>query len=170
MKSLRPSYEIAYMGLLVALGLILSYVESLIPFFFGVPGMKLGLANIMVLFGMELLDNKKAIGINVLRILLAGFLFGNLYSIFYSLAGALLSFLIMVLLRKWKFGLMGISAGGGMSHNIGQLLVAALVVDTWQVGYYAPVLLVFGLLTGLVNGLISGLTLPYLKRIKKERL
>ncbi|MCR4588866.1 MAG: Gx transporter family protein [Lachnospiraceae bacterium] len=165
MHEINVAHKTAYMGLLVALGLILSYVESLIPFFYGIPGMKLGLANLMVLITMDLLGNGPALLVNLLRIVLAGFLFGNLYSILYSLAGALLSFGVMVLLRKKDFGLMGISAAGGIFHNLGQLLVAMLVVETWNVGYYAPVLVLSGLVTGLLIGFISGLLLPYLRNV-----
>ena len=154
----------AYLGVFLSFALILSYIESLIPFYFGVPGMKLGLANLLVVLLLYLAGTKEAFAIAVLRIVLSGFLFGNLFGILYSLAGGLLSFLVMVLLKKsGLFSVAGVSIGGGTAHNIGQLLVAMIVVQTYQVGYYLPVLLVAGEVTGLLIGLVAK---EVLKRIQ----
>lgn len=150
------SKKAAYLGLFSAVAIIFGYVESLIPFFAGIPGIKLGLANLAVLFILERYTWKEAALVSVVRILVIGFLFGNLFSIFYSMAGAALSLLVMVLLKKQKgFSLIGISIAGGVSHNVGQLLVAILIVENTSLLYYAPALLVSGILTGFLIGLVT---------------
>ena len=144
------------MGLFLALALICSYVESLIPFYFGVPGVKLGLTNIVVVMALYCIGAKEAFLISVLRILLAGFLFGNMFSILYSLAGGLLSFGIMLLLKKTgKFRVISVSVAGGVSHNMGQLVIAALVVENYHIFYYGTVLIIAGIITGFIIGIIS---------------
>ncbi len=154
----------AFMGLFAATAIILGYVESLIPFFAGIPGIKLGLANLAVLFILEKYTWKEAALVSVVRILVLGFLFGNMFSILYSLAGAALSLAVMTFMQKKSgFTVMGISVSGGVSHNIGQLAVAALIVENFGVLYYAPVLLVSGVITGL---LIGFLTQEVLKRVR----
>lgn len=146
----------AYMGLFLATALILSYIESLIPFYFGIPGVKLGLANLAVLLALYRYGWKEALLLNFMRILLAGFLFGNLFTITYSLAGAVTSFAIMCLLKRLGgFSIIGISIAGGVFHNIGQILVAYFVTKTAGVAFYLPVLLVAGLTTGLLIGLAT---------------
>ena len=148
--------NVAFWAIFLALALILSYVESLIPFFFGVPGMKLGLPNLVIVLILYCMGTKEAYLISIVRVLLAGFLFGNLFSIGYSLAGALLSLTIMMLLKRTnKFKVITVSAVGGICHNIGQLIVAALVVESYNIFYYTPVLLIAGLSTGIIIGLIS---------------
>ena len=154
----------AFMGLFAAAAIILGYVESLIPFFAGIPGIKLGLANLAVLFILEKYTWKEAALVSVVRILVLGFLFGNMFSILYSLAGAALSLAVMTFMQKKSgFTVMGISVSGGVSHNIGQLAVAALIVENLSILYYAPVLLVSGVITGL---LIGFLTQEVLKRVR----
>lgn len=141
------------MGVFLALALICSYVESLIPFYFGIPGVKLGLTNIIVVLMLYMAGTKEAFTISVLRILLAGFLFGNMFSILYSLSGGILSFLIMYLLKRTgKFGVLPISISGGIFHNVGQLLMAAFVVENYNLFYYMPILLVAGIITGALIG------------------
>ena len=140
----------------LALALILSYVESLIPFSFGIPGVKLGLTNVIVVWLLYLMGPGEAVGVSVMRILLAGFMFGNAFSILYSLAGGLLSFIVMYLLKHTnKLNVVTISITGGLFHNIGQLAIAAIIVSNYHVLYYIPVLLCAGALTGLLIGLIS---------------
>lgn len=146
----------AYMGMFLALALICSYVESLIPFYFGVPGVKLGLTNIVVVLMLYCIGAKEALLISVLRIILAGFLFSNVFSILYSLAGGLFSFLIMYLLKKTnKLKVITISVAGGLCHNIGQLAMAAAVVENYHIFYYLPLLLAAGFVTGLLIGLLA---------------
>lgn len=148
--------KIAYLGVFLALALILSYVESLIPFYFGIPGVKLGLTNLIVVVMLYCTGTKEAFGVSVARILLAGFLFGNLFSILYSLAGGVLSFIVMCLLKKTgRFHVISVSVTGGISHNIGQLIVAAFVVETYDIFYYMPFLLIAGVATGFVIGMLA---------------
>lgn len=155
--------KIAYKGLLLTIALILSYVEFLLPYCFAIPGIKLGLANLAVVLCMYYLGGKDAFLINICRILLAGFLFGNLYTILYSLVGGVLSFVVMLITKKldW-FSIKGVSALGGIAHNIGQLLVAYLVVETVGVFYYLPWLLISGVVTGVVIGYIAQILCSYL--------
>lgn len=154
----------AYFGVFTALALILSYVELLIPINFGIPGAKLGLANLVIVVVLYRNGWKEAFLLSVVRIVLAGFMFTNLFSILYSLAGGILSLGVMSLL-KWKniFSVTGVSIAGGISHNVGQLLVAMAVVETYQVGWYLPALLIAGVLTGLLIGILSA---GILKRIR----
>lgn len=155
----------------LSLALICSYVESLIPFYFGVPGVKLGLANLVVVLLLYAMGAKESLTVSVLRIVLAGFLFGNMFSIWYSLAGGLLSFLVMWLLKKCgKFGVLPISVSGGIFHNVGQLIVAAIVVENYNVFYYMPILLVAGLVTGALIGVAAQeMILRIGGRMKKQR-
>ena len=148
--------RVAYFGVFTALALIFSYVETLIPFHFGIPGMNLGLANIIIVLVLYRLGVKEAYLLSVVRVLLSGFLFGNYFSITYSLAGGILSLSAMALLkRNGGFSVMGVSIAGGVFHNIGQLAVAMLVVETFSVVYYVPVLLVAGMFTGLLIGIAA---------------
>ena len=145
----------AYLGLFAAVAIIFGYVESLVPVFTGIPGIKLGLANLAVLFILDRYSFKEAALVSVVRILVIGFMFGNLFSILYSLAGAALSLTVMDLLKKHSdFSLIGISVAGGVTHNIGQLIVAMMI--------YAPALLVAGVLAGI---LIGGLTKEVVGRL-----
>ena len=145
----------AYLGLFLALALICSYIESLIPFYFGIPGVKLGLTNIVVVMMLYCIG-AKALLVSLLRIVLAGFMFGNMFSILYSLAGGILSFLIMYLLKRYTgLHVISISTAGGISHNIGQLFVAALVVENYNILYYASVLIIAGIITGIVIGIVA---------------
>lgn len=154
----------AYLGLFAAVAIIFGYVESLIPFFAGIPGIKLGLANLAVLFILEKYTWREAALVSLVRILVIGFLFGNMFSILYSLAGASLSLAVMTFMKKKSgFSILGISIAGGVSHNIGQLITAALIVENASFLYYAPALLVSGVVTGL---LIGALTREVLKRIR----
>ena len=172
----------AELGLFLALALILSYVESLIPFSFGIPGIKLGLPNLIVLLLLyETPDGgqkkslhltkgaREALLVNGLRIVLSGFLFSNLYAILYALAGAVFSFLVMLLGRRTKrFSMVGVSILGGVFHNIGQMLVAMLVVETFAVAYYVPFLIIAGTVTGALLGFVGIQLLPYLRRDNRE--
>lgn len=146
----------AYMGLFLALALICSYVEALIPFHFGIPGVKLGLTNIVVIFVLYCIGPWEALGISVFRIVISGFLFGNVFSILYSLAGGLFSYVVMLALKKWgKINCFCVSIAGGLAHNIGQLFMAAFLVSNLSVFYYAPVLLLSGAVMGLLIGIIA---------------
>ena len=155
--------KLSYLGLFAAVAIIFGYVESLIPFFAGIPGMKLGLANLAVLFILEKYTWKEAVLVSVVRIIVIGFMFGNLFSILYSLAGAALSLAVMTFMKKRSgFSILGISVAGGVSHNIGQLVIAMLILHSSSVFLYAPALLVAGVSAGVV---IGGLTSEILKRV-----
>lgn len=159
--------RVAYFGVFTALALIFSYVETLIPVSFGIPGIKLGLANLIIVIALYRLKLKEAYLLSVTRVLLSGLIFGNYFSILYSLAGAFLSLSVMALLKRdGGFSVIGVSIAGGVSHNIGQLIVAVLVVETYQVTYYLPVLLIAGLLTGGLIGIVSSETLKRLVNYK----
>lgn len=157
----------AYLGLFCAAALILSYVESLIPFFAGIPGMKLGLPNAAIVSVLYLYSWKEAALVNLARILAAGFLFGNAFGILYSAAGAGLSLLCMQLVKRTgKFSPAGVSVIGGVAHNAGQVIVAAMVVENARVGYYFLPLAIAGIITGAVNGMISEWMFPRLQELQ----
>lgn len=162
------------LGFLLAVALILSYVESLIPFTFGIPGIKLGLPNLIVLLLLYAEQSsakgaREALLVNGLRIVLSGFLFSNLYAILYALAGAVFSFAAMLFAKRCRcFSMAGVSVLGGVFHNVGQTVVAMIVVETFAVMYYLPILIVAGVVTGAVLGLAGMELLPYLKHIEQS--
>ena len=158
--------KIARMGLLTALALILSYVESLIPAFVAVPGIKMGLANIVVVFALYTLGPGEAAIVSIIRVLLSSLLFGSILSLSYSAAGAVISLLSMIILMKTKiFGVTSVSVTGGVFHNLGQILVACLVLETDVLLYYLPVLILSGTITGAVIGIASSIVI---KRLQKS--
>ena len=157
--------KVAYLGVFAAAAMLLSYVESLVPVFVTVPGLKLGLANLATVLVLYLYSWKEAAVVSAVRILLTGFLFGNLFSIAFSAAGGFLSLLMMALLKKsGRFSMTGASIAGGVFHNVGQLCIAALVVSNFRILYYLTVLLISGLVTGALIGILSG---EVCKRIPK---
>lgn len=165
MKTSKSMRRLARYGLLVALAIILSYVESLIPLPFFMPGMKLGLANIVVLMALYTLRPIDAAIISFMRVLLVGILFKNGVSMAYSFGGALLSLAAMILLKKsGKFGTTGVSVAGAACHNIGQITVAAIMLQTSQLAYYLPVLLISAAVTGVIIGILGGMIV---KRVEK---
>lgn len=155
----------ALCGMMIALAFLLSYVETLIPINFGIPGVKLGLANLVTIVGLYLVELPQLIFISLVRIVLAGFTFGNGFSMVYGLAGGALSLLAMLAARRtgW-FSQAGVSIAGGVGHNVGQLIVAALVVENTAVFYYLPVLLAAGSAAGAVIGLLGGIVTGRIQR------
>lgn len=152
----QKTQRLARLGLLTSLALIASYIELLIPVPTGIPGVKLGLANLVIVWALYALKPMEALAVNGVRILLAGFLFGNLSMILYSLAGATLSFGCMYLAkRSGAFSVIGVSLAGGITHNIGQLLVAMAVLESVNLMYYGPILLLAGVVTGLLIGVVT---------------
>ncbi|EOS79763.1 hypothetical protein C817_02535 [Dorea sp. 5-2] len=148
--------KVAYFGVFTALALIFSYVETLIPVNFGIQGVKLGLANLVIVIALYKMKLSDAFLLSVVRVVLSGFIFGNYFSILYSLSGGVLSLAVMALLKRaGGFSVIGISIAGGIAHNIGQLIVAMLVVETFRVAYYLPVLLLAGMLAGSVIGIAA---------------
>ena len=159
--------KVAYFGVFTALALIFSYVETLIPIHLGIPGVKLGLANLIIVITLYKMGTKEAYVLSVVRVVLAGFIFGNMFSILYSMSGGLLSLSVMTLLKKTdKFSVMGVSMAGGVFHNIGQILMAAIVLDSLSITYYLPVLLISGVLTGFLIGFIANEMLKRLIRLQ----
>ena len=155
-ESVIRANRIATSAVLVALAMIFSYIEAIIPFNFGVPGVKLGLSNLVVIIALFMLGASFALSINVIRIVLSGFLFGGVFGILYSMSGGLLSLLIMVILKKTgKFSIVGVSMAGGVFHNVGQIIVAALIVENVKMMLYLPVLLISGMLTGILIGIVA---------------
>ena len=156
---------VALMAMMIALAMIFSYVETMIPINFGIPGVKLGLANLVIVAAIYLFGGKQAFLISIVRIFLSGFMCGKLASIMYSLAGGLLSLAVMLLLKKTdKLSILAVSVMGGICHNIGQLIVAMLVVENLKLIFYVPVLLISGFLTGLLIGIVCRVILPAVKR------
>ena len=147
-------------AMLTAISLAFSYIEFLIPFSVGIPGIKLGFANIVIVYSIYKLGPRHALMVDICRVLLAGFLFGSLFSTLYAMAGALLSLSVMVMLRKCGvFSIAGVSMAGGVFHNLGQLIVAVLVVDTVKIFAYFPVLVFSGIITGAIIGIIATICL-----------
>ena len=157
--------KIAYLGLLVALAFIFSYIETLIPINIGVPGAKLGLANLVIIVALYTIGERNAFLLSMVRIVLVGFTFANLASMLYSLAGGILSFLAMCIAkRSGKLSTTGVSVVGGVFHNVGQILMAIWVVKTASLVYYLPVLIIAGLASGVAIGILGAMVI---KRVKK---
>ena len=160
--------RVAHFGVYTALALIFSYVETLIPMNFGIPGVKLGLANLIIVVALYKMSVKEAYVLSIVRVVLAGFIFANLFSILYSLAGGLLSLTVMALLKKSdRFSTIGISMAGGVFHNVGQLIMAIFVLESFNIAYYFPILMVSGVATGILIGIIAN---EMLKRLRKLQL
>lgn len=157
--------KIPYYGLFAALAILMGYVEMLIPIPVPIPGVKLGLANVIIIIMMYFMDVKSAFFISLVRVILSGLLFAGFAGLLYSLSGAMLSFLVMALLKKTdKFSIVGVSIAGGVFHNVGQIIVAALAVENVKMAYYLPFLLVSGVVTGMLIGIVAKTALGYLKR------
>ncbi len=167
MRSGKYIRQITTMGMLVALAMMLGFVETLIPINLGIPGMKLGLANIVVVIALFLFDVKTAVVVSILRIILIAMTFGNMSMMFYSIAGASLSLLSMIAVSKIKsFSLISVSIIGGIMHNVGQIICAAFVVRTNGVFTYLPVLIIAGLVSGALIGIVAGLISVRLTNVK----
>lgn len=163
--------KVPYLGLFIAGAIITSYIESIIPFPLGIPGVKLGLTNIVIIIILYLSGAKDAFIVSVVRIILAGFMFTNLYSLMYSLAGGILSLLIMYLLKRTnKFSVIGVSVAGGISHNIAQILLAIFIVETASIAYYLPILLIAGVVTGALIGILGKALIPRVKKIYRVQI
>ncbi len=155
MKKIKTQ-ELAEYALFLAFAMIVSYIEVLIPIPIGIPGAKLGLANVAILFCLYKKGPLGATLVNLSRVVLCSLLFGSLYSMLYSFVGAVLSLSTMILLKQIKsFSMIGVSITGGVSHNIGQLIVALIITQVPVLMYYVPFLLLVGALTGLLDGLVA---------------
>lgn len=158
------SKKIATFGLLTTLCLILSYVEVLIPLNFAIPGVKLGLSNIVVMMALYLMDFKSALFINIMRILLNGMLFSNPITMAYSFAGGMLSLFVMTLVKQCKnLSIISVSISGGIFHNVGQILMACYYLGSSKVLYYLPFLFIFAIITGVLTGIVATIVVERIK-------
>ena len=159
--------KVAFLGMCIALSMVLSYFESLIPPLVAVPGVKVGLPNIVMVFMLYKIGAKETAIVSIIRVILVGFLFGSPLSMIYSLVGATLSLIGMIILKKTNlFAPVTVSVVGGILHNVGQILTACLVMETAEIAYYLPVLFISGTIAGIVIGYVAGLILKRLEKMK----
>lgn len=165
---MRNTKKITFLGLFAAVAIVLSYIEHLLPpIYAAVPGIKLGLANIVNIFILYKFTVKEASLVTLVRILTVALIFGNFMTLMYSVAGAILSITVMALLKKSKlFSTVGVSIAGGVCHNAGQILVAMFVTATAEIGYYMIFLCISGILSGTLIGIAGALILKYTKNLK----
>ena len=163
----RHTKKLTLLGLLTAIALILSYVEALLPpIFVAVPGIKMGLPNIAIIFVLYRFGLKEAAAVSLVRLAAVALLFGNAMTLIYSLAGAVLSLTLMSLLKRSNlFSMIGVSIVGGVSHNLGQILVAMWLMETVEIGYYMIILTVTGTVAGILIGLAGSFVLKYLNNL-----
>ncbi|MCI5648275.1 MAG: Gx transporter family protein [Fusicatenibacter sp.] len=146
--------KITNLGLFTAFAVILGYVESLIPFTPGIPGMKLGIANLAVVLVLYRYGWREALIVSGLRVAIIGLLFGNLFSTLFSLAGAIFSLCVMAAAKyQERFGIPGVSVAGGVAHNMAQIAVASVLVENVQIMAWLPFLMICGVITGLLIGI-----------------
>lgn len=156
--------KLSEIALMVTLALIFSYVEAIIPYNPGIPGIKLGIANIVAIIALYKFSWREAVTVNAIRIIIAGLLFNGVFGAIYSMAGSLVSLLGMVILKKSKlFSVAGVSMAGGVLHNVGQLFVATFIIEDVRIFFYFPVLLFSGLIAGLAIGIAADIILRRLK-------
>lgn len=168
-KKGRSISELAMCGLFVAIAMIFSYVESLLPIPFPVPGMRLGFANIAIITVLYMYGERDAFAVNLVRIILSAMLFGNINSFLFSLSGGLVSLIVMTLSRKIRsFSIIGVSVLGGVTHNLVQILVAIWTLGSLFIGYLLPIFIVMGLVTGLLCGIIARIFLKHVSKMKAK--
>ena len=154
----------AYLSVSIALAMVLSFVESQIPPLVAVPGIKIGLANIAVVFVLYRFGSKEAVLVSLIRVILVSFMFGSVLSLAYSLSGAIVSPVTMIILKKTKlFSTSAVSIAGGVMHNIGQISAACILLKTDVIKYYLPVLIVSGIIAGVAVGIISTILINRIK-------
>ena len=155
----RKTKQTAFLGLCASIALVLAYIEALLPpLMAAVPGIKLGLPNIVLIFLLYRCGVRQTAVVSLVRILLLLWMFGNAMSFYYSLAGAALSLAVMALLKRMDFlSTIGVSVAGAVLHNVGQILVAMLLLNTAELGYYLIVLAVTGTVAGVLIGLAGAL-------------
>ena len=160
--------NLALLSVLTAFALVLSYIESVLPpIYAAVPGVKVGLPNIIIIFTLYMFSLKYAAAISFIRLLAVALLFGNVMTLIYSIAGAVLSLAIMYLLKKVKlFSMVGVSVAGGVFHNIGQIIVAVIVLQTAEISFYIPVLAISGTLAGIAVGIIASVLIKNSNKFK----
>lgn len=169
MKEKERARKVALYGILIALAMVMSFIESLIPIPIPVPGVKLGLANLVTITGFYLIGIPGTICVTILRVVLVGLSFGNPYSMIYGLSGSLMSLLVMSIAKKYHwFSQIGISILGGVFHNIGQITFAAWIVQTAGVYVYLPALLAAGCIAGTIIGISGGILTERLIKFTKN--
>ena len=157
----------AFLGLAIALAMILSFVESQVPALVAIPGIKVGLPNLVMVFLLYRIGWKETVTVSIIRIILVSILFGNVQTLSFSIAGALLSLLAMILLKKLNwFSCITVSVVGGICHNIGQIIAACIWTQTAEVAFYLPVLLISGIVAGAVIGIVAGMIVKRLEKFK----
>lgn len=155
-------------GLMTALAMIFSYIESLVPIPIPVPGVKLGLANMAIMIVMFTIGTREAVFVDFIRVVLTSMLFGNFNSFIFSISGAVLSIVVMAVLKHTgKFSEVGISVTGGVMHNIGQIIAAIIIMDTSAIILYLPVLMISGVVTGIVIGIVASIIVKRVNRVVK---
>lgn len=154
--------KIVIYGVFISLALVISYFEMLINISIGVPGAKIGLANGVTMIMLCLIGWKEASIVSIFRIVLSGILFGNLFAILYSLAGASFSLVLMMLVKKCKFSVTSISIVGGISHNIGQIILACFLIENSRLLLYLPILTLAGCISGFCIGILSGILIKHM--------
>lgn len=160
--------KLTLLSMSVALSLILSFVESQIPPLVAIPGIKLGISNVVTVFLLYSYGWREAGSVSLIRVALSSLLFGTPVSFIYSLSGAILSFAVMVLLKKTKlFSVVGVSVGGGVMHNAGQIIIAAIIMSTEEIIYYLPILAISGTIAGILVGILGGILSKRLERVVK---
>lgn len=165
-NSKSPAYKAAFIGLFSAFAIIISYIESLIPINIGIPGIKPGFANIVIIIVLYAMNIKSAAMINLIRITIIGIMFGNVLSISFSCAGAVLSMFVMVWIKKIKgVSMIGASVCGGVAHNLGQIAAAATITTVYSLLYYIPFLIIGGIITGIIVGIAADII--YTRVIKR---
>lgn len=160
-------HRTALCGLLTAMMLVLGFIESLIPVAAGVPGIKLGLSNGVLIFALYMLDAPTAFVLMIVKVVLSGLLFGGVSAMLYAMAGGVLSMLTMMLLKKFNFHMVVISMFGAVMHNVGQVVMAMLVLQTPKLMYYMAILMLVGLATGAVTGIAAKATISHIKKLRK---
>lgn len=156
--SKSPAYKAAAIGIFSAFAIIISYIESLIPITIGIPGIKPGFANIVILIVLYTMDAKSAAVINMIRIVIIGIMFGNVLSVCFSIAGAVVSLSVMIVIKKIKgVSMIGVSVCGGVAHNLGQIAAAAAITTVYSLLYYIPFLIIGGIITGIIVGIVANI-------------
>ena len=166
-KRFNSVQKIALCGLLTAMMLVLGFIESLIPVAAGVPGIKLGLSNGVLMFALYMLDAPTTFVLMVLKVVLSGLMFGGVSAMMYAMTGGVLSVLTMILLKKLHFHIIVVSMFGAVMHNVGQVAMAMLIVQTPQLIHYMAVLMLVGLVMGAITGVAANTTLTHIKKLRK---
>lgn len=168
MTNREKTQRIALSGLLVALMLVLGYVESLLPVAAGIPGIKLGLSNGVLIFAVYMLGIPTAFVLMGLKVLLSGLMFGGVSAMMYAFAGGLVSMIFMALLSRVKgVHVVVVSMVGGLMHNVGQVGLAMVMLGTPKLMYYMAILMVVGLACGAVTGVCASSVMKHLKKLKR---